>query len=141
VAGARGEIDQVREWRKRLGGTLFGLWPGAASALHMLPRALAEMPARMRHALAVAAAVAEVPGIRVTPEPPQTPMMHLLLSTRAETYAANAKRLAETDKLWMPSQAAETADPDVVVLELTVGSATLRHTPAFIAETCARLIA
>lgn len=141
VAGIETDIAQVREWRRRLGGTLFGLWPGAASALRMLPAALAEMPARMRHALSVAAALAEVPGIRVMPSPPQTPMMHLLLSTTGETYAANAKLLAETDKLWVSPRAAPTTDPDVVVLELTVGSATLRHSPEFIAQTLARLIA
>lgn len=141
VAGAGADIAQVKEWRKRLGGTLFGLWPGAASARRMLPAALAEMPARMSHALAIAAAVAEVPGIRVIPSPPQTPMMHLRLSTRGETYAANAKRLAETDKLWVSPQAAATDDPDVVMVELTVGSATLRHSPSFVANTYARLIA
>jgi threonine aldolase len=141
VAGDEAEVAQVKEWRRRLGGTLFGLWPGAASARRMLPVALAEMPARMRHALAVAAAVAEVPGVRVTPSPPQTPMMHLLLATSGENYAANAKRLAETDKLWVPARAAPTGDPDVVLLELTVGTATLRHSPAFVAGTCARLIA
>jgi len=141
VAGTEADVAQVKEWRRRLGGTLFGLWPGAASARRMLPTALAEMPARMEHALAIAAAVAEVPGIRVVPSPPHTPMMHLRLSTDGETYAANAKHLAETEKLWVSPRAAATDDPGVVLLELTVGSATLRHSPAFVAETYARLIA
>jgi len=140
VAGGEAEVAQVKEWRHRLGGTLYALWPGAASARRMLPGALAEMPARMEHALAIAAAVAEVPGIRVTPSPPQTPMMHLLLSMSAEAYAANARRLIAADKLWVNPNAAPTGDPDVVMVELTVGSATLRHSPAFVAGTFARLI-
>jgi threonine aldolase len=141
VAGAEADVAQVKEWRKRLGGTLFGLWPGAASARRMLPAALAEMPARMEHALAIAEALAEAPGIRVVPSPPQTPMMHLRLSTSGENYAANAKRFTETEKLWVSPRAAATDDPDVVMSELTVGSATLRHSPTFVAATFARLIA
>jgi len=75
------------------------------------------------------------------PSPPQTPMMHLRLSTSGENYAANAKRFTETEKLWVSPRAAATDDPDVVMLELTVGSATLRHSPTFVAATFARLIA
>jgi threonine aldolase len=139
LAGPKSEVAQVREWRGRLGGTLAYLWPGAASARQLLPGALAEMPERMRHALAVAAAFEPVPGIRVDPATPQTPMMHLLLSTTREAYAINARRLAETTRLWVSPHAATTEFPDVVRVELTVGRATLRHSPSFIAETYAQL--
>jgi threonine aldolase len=140
VAGSVDDVAQVKEWRRRLGGTLFGLWPAAASARNRLPGALAEMPARFEHAHAVAAALEAVPGIRVLPSPPQTPMMHIWLSTTAERYADNAKRLAETDKLWVLPRAAPTAMSDSVMVELTVGSATLRHNPEFIGETFSRLL-
>jgi threonine aldolase len=140
VAGSASDVAQVKEWRRRLGGTLFALWPGAASARHRLAGALAEMPARMEHAHAVAAALEAVPGIRVLPAPPQTPMMHIRLSTTVDKYAENAKRLAETDKLWVSPRAAPTAMAGTVVVELTIGSATLRHQPSFIAETFSRLL-
>jgi hypothetical protein len=81
-----------------------------------------------------------VPGIRVLPVPPQTPMMHIRLSTTVDKYAENAKRLAETDKLWVSPRAAPTAMAGTVVVELTIGSATLRHQPSFIAETFSRLL-
>lgn len=68
-------------------------------------------------------------------------MMHLRLSTNGDKYAANAKQLAETRRLWVSPRGAATADPDVVLIELTVGRATLRHSPAFVADTYARLIA
>jgi threonine aldolase len=139
VAGSEEHVAEVREWRKRLGGTLYALWPGAASARRMLPGALAEMPARMTHALAIAEAVAKVPGVRTVPAVPQTPMMHLLLDTTAERYAEQAERLAETDRFWVWPTAMGTGDPDVVRLELEVGRATLRHDPAFIASVLARL--
>src|SRR5438128_490806 len=31
LAGPADILAEVREWRRRMGGTLFGLWPGAAS--------------------------------------------------------------------------------------------------------------
>jgi threonine aldolase len=47
VAGSTEDVAEVREWRRRLGGTLHGLWPAAASALSLLPERLAEMPSRL----------------------------------------------------------------------------------------------
>jgi threonine aldolase len=141
VAGPEDVIRQVREWRRRLGGTLYGMWPGAASARNKISGALAEMPARMEHALAIAKAVTDVPGVRTVPAEPHAPMMHFLLSVSADRYAENAKELAEADKLWVWPTAMNTEDPDVVRLELSVGSATLRHDPSVIANVLARLIA
>jgi len=135
VAGPERDVAEVREWRHRLGGTLFGLWPAAASALHLLPQALAEMPARMEHARAIAEALRETPGVRVVPDPPQSPMMHLLLDTTAEAYAARARQLAEETQFWVWPLAMTTGDPRVVRVELGVGRATLRHKPSFIADT------
>jgi threonine aldolase len=141
VAGSESDIAQVKEWRQRLGGTLFGMWPNAASALGLLPGALADMPARLEYARAIAAALADVPTIRVLPDPPQTPMLHLLLSTTAEAYAAAAKRLAAESGFWVWPRAMATGDPEVVRCELSVGRATFRHKPAFIAEVLSSLTA
>jgi threonine aldolase len=140
VAGSADVVAQVREWRGRLGGTLFALWPNAASALHQLPLALAEMRARHAHASAIAAAVtALAAGIRVVPDPPQTPMMHFLLPVTPEAYRKNARRLTTETGLWVWPSAATTGDPGVVRVELTAGRATLRHDPEFIASVLARL--
>jgi threonine aldolase len=139
VAGSAGDVAQVREWRGRLGGTLFALWPAAASAFGLLDTALAEMPARLAHARAIAAALAQVPEVRVVPDPPQTPMMHLLFATTAERFQLNAKRISAETGLWVWPNAVETGDPEVVRCELTVGRATLRHKPETITEILAAL--
>src|SRR4051812_18885197 len=44
VAGSEEDVAQVREWRQRMGGTLYAMWPNAASALSLVDDALAEMP-------------------------------------------------------------------------------------------------
>ncbi|WP_067508148.1 low specificity L-threonine aldolase [Actinoplanes sp. TFC3] len=139
VAGPEQDIAQVREWRSRLGGTLFALWPAASSALARLDVTLEEMPARMRHARAIAEALQSVPEVRVLPDPPQTPMMHLLFATSADAFRATSRRLAEQTGLWLWPTASPTAEPGFVVTELTVGSATLRHKPEAIAEILSKL--
>jgi threonine aldolase len=140
VAGSVADVAEVREWRRRLGGTLYGLWPAAASALKLLPERLAEMPARLAHARAIATAVAELPGIQVLPDPPQTPMVHLLFRTTAERFAANSRKLAEQDGIWVWPDPMPTSDPAVVRCELSVGRATCQLTPDRIAEILGRLL-
>ena len=133
VAGPEDVVAQVREWRKRMGGTLYGLWPGAASALSCLAERLPRFSSYLEHARAIAAALTAVPGVTVVPDPPQVPMMHLLLRTTAERYTAAARRLAEQDGIWIAQTAGATADPGLVRLELSVGDATLGFAPAEVA--------
>jgi threonine aldolase len=129
AAGPEDVIAQVREWRRRMGGTLYGLWPGAASALSCLAERLPKFPAYLEHARAVAAALAGVPGVRVIPDPPQVPMMHLLLTASRDDYGKAARRLAEDSGIWTSPEPMATADPNVQRLELSVGDATLQFTP------------
>ncbi|WP_258372772.1 threonine aldolase family protein, partial [Modestobacter versicolor] len=123
LAGPADVVDEVREWRRRLGGTLFGLWPGAASALSCLRRRLPLFPGYLDRAREIASAVRDLPGVTVVPDPPQTPMLHLLLRTSADEFAAAARRLAEGG-LWTWERATPTADPGVQRVELPVGDAT-----------------
>ncbi len=141
VVGSQVVVDQVRDWRQRLGGTLFAMWPAAASALSSLPVRLAEMPARLEHARAIASALSEVEGVRVVPDPPQTPMMHLLFSATEGQFTANARRLAEEDGVWVWPSPMPTDDPGVVRCELSVGRATCRLEPREIAEILRSLLA
>jgi threonine aldolase len=124
LAGPADVVAEVREWRQRLGGTLFGLWPGAASALTCLRRRLPLMPAYLERAREVAAVLRDVPGVRVVPDPPQTPMLHLLLETTPDAFTAAARALAEGG-LWTWGQPQSTTDPSVVKVELSAGDATL----------------
>ncbi|TFV48969.1 beta-eliminating lyase-related protein [Blastococcus sp. TF02A_35] len=139
LAGPEDVVAEVREWRRRLGGTLFGMWPGAASALGCLRRRLPLMPAYLERAREVAAAVRDLPGVTVVPDPPQAPMLHLLLRTTPERFTATARRLATDESLWTWAQAARTGDPCTVRVELAVGDATLTLTVAEIRAAVAAL--
>jgi threonine aldolase len=124
LAGPEDVVAEVREWRGRMGGTLFGLWPGAASALSCLRRRLPRMPEYLDRARAIADAVRDLPGVTVVPDPPQAPMLHLLLRTSPECFAAAARTLAEKG-LWTWEKPMGTGDPGVQRVEFSVGDATM----------------
>ena len=141
VAGPADILAEVREWRQRMGGTLYGLWPAAASALTCLRRRLPLMPAYLSHAREIAAALRDVPGVRVVPDPPQAPMMHLLLATTADGFTAAARRLAAEQGIWTWPSAMATGDPGVQRVELSVGDATCELDPVRIRDVIAALAA
>jgi threonine aldolase len=140
VAGPADILAEVREWRHRMGGTLFGLWPNAASALSCLRQRLPLMPEYLSHAREIAATLRDVAGVRVVPDPPQVPMMHLLLTTTQERFAAAARRLAIERRIWTWPTAALTGDPAVQRVELAVGDATRSLSPAQVGDIIATLV-
>jgi threonine aldolase len=141
VAGPEDIAAEVREWRRRMGGTLHGLWPGAASARTCLARRLPRFPGYLDHARAIASALAGLPGVRVVPDPPQVPMMHLLLRTSSEAYGKAARDLATQRGVWVAPSSMATGDPAVQRIELSVGDATCELEPAEVREIIAALIA
>jgi threonine aldolase len=140
VAADEGFVAELREWRRRMGGTQFGLWPNAASALTLLRHRLPKLPGYLDHARAIAAAVREVPGVVVVPDPPQTSMLHLLLTATPEALEAGVRQLATEQGLWTFHRTMTTGDPAVQRVELSVGDATLRLEPAEVAKCMAVLI-
>ncbi|MGN6444467.1 threonine aldolase family protein [Amnibacterium sp.] len=140
LAGEEDVIAEVREWRKRLGGTLYGLWPAAASALSLLPKRLARMPEYLAHARAIAAALRDVDGVRVLPDPPQVPMMHVLLDAPADQVQAAVRRIAETRGIWTFRGIATTQDPGAQRVELSIGDATLGFSPDEVADLFRELV-
>lgn len=139
AAGPEDVIAQVRDWRKRMGGTMYGLWPNAASALSCLTGRLPKFPGYLQHARAIATALTAVTGVTVVPDPPQVPMMHLLLRVRKDDYAAAVRRLAAEQGIWLSPGSAPTADPAVQRVELSVGDATLEFAATEVAAIFAAL--
>ena len=82
-----------------------------------------------------------MPGVPIVPDPPQTPMLHLLLRTTAEDFTAAAVRLANDQGMWTWPESASTADPGTQRVELAVGDATLALRPGEVARIIADLAA
>ena len=140
LAGPDDVVDEVRAWRKRLGGTLFGLWPQAASAMAALDLRLSRMPDYVEHARAVAEVLADVDGVAVTPTPPVTPMMHLSVRTSAAAFVATATRLAADEGIWTWGNSVATDVPGWRKVELVVGDATLALSAEEVGALVARFV-
>ncbi len=129
VAGERDVIDEVSTWRTRHGGRLFGMWPYAASALTVLDRRLPLMGRYYRHAVAIGAALNDVPGVEVIPTKIQAPMMHLRLNVTLDDLRTRALDIARTDKVWTFARAFTSEGERRQRIEFTVGDATLKFSP------------
>ena len=90
----------MREWRRRMGGTLFGLWPGAASALSCLRRRLPLMPAYLERAREIADAVRDLPGRHRRPRSAADADAAPAAAHRARARSARRPRALAEDGLW-----------------------------------------
>ena len=122
LAGTADFIDEARIWRRRHGGTLIHLWPMAVSAMAGLDRHLPRIAEYHERAIEIAAMFAAIDGVRVSPDPPHTNMMHVFvdgdhdrLVERHETAAAEHGRV-----LFRTLHPTEV--PDCWAFEITVGS-------------------
>jgi threonine aldolase len=125
LLGEEDAIAEAREWRHRHGGTLYNLWPYAASDLAGLRLRLPKMAAYVDKAREVAAALRKIDGIEVVPDPPQTPMMHVFLRTTVDALNDGVRQLALNDHLWTFGHSSAADVPGYRVVELYAGDATL----------------
>lgn len=139
VAGPTDVVAEVSDWRTRHGGRLFEMWPYAASALTSLRSRLPLMPKYYEHALAIADAIADLPGVEVLPNPPQSPMMHLQLSVTSADLESRAVEIARRDKIWTFARPFSTVSPTLQRIEFTVGDATMDFTPTEVKDLIAAL--
>lgn len=129
LAGPEDVVAEVGEWRRRHGGTLFGLWPLAASDLNSLRTRFPRISAYRERALQIAEALRDLPGVEVVPDPPHTTMMHLLLHREAEPLRATVLRLAREEGIWTFWYLESTGCLGVQRVEVDVGDATLDFSP------------
>jgi threonine aldolase len=108
---------------------MFAMWPYAAAGLVGLRRRAPLMPRYVEYARAVCAELATIDGVTVVPDPPVTNMAHLYLRTSRDGFAAATRALAMEEKVWTWSHLGTADMPDRVVVELTVGDASLEWTP------------
>jgi threonine aldolase len=140
LAGPEDLIAEAKEWRLRHGGTLFAMWPYAASALASLHTRLPRMKAYRDHAIAVASALRDLDRVRVVPDPPHTSMFHLHLEVSAEAFESNVIEIAKDEGLWTWQSTFPSINPDWQVVELTVGDATLEFEAHEVRRIIERLI-
>lgn len=140
LAGEEDVIDEARLWRHRHGGTLWSLWPLAASALGALHKRLPLMPRYYEHALAIASALHDVDGLEIAPNPPQTPSMQLHMKTTEDHFFDTVRAIAKEEGIWTWSWLFTADTPSIRIVELAVGDATLEFTPDEVVDIVRRFV-
>ncbi len=125
LAGPEDVIAEARVWQRRHGGNLIHLYPYVLSAQKGLQERLPLMTAYHEKAVAIAAALEALPGVAVTPHPPQTHMMHIYLQAKQERLRESALALAEETGIWFLREPSLAQVPGTCWFELSVGDATL----------------
>ena len=140
LAADAGTIARAATWRHRLGGQPYALWPYAASALMALRTERPRMGERLDHLRAVAAAVRDVAGVEVVPDPPEAALCRLYLRTTAEAFDDAVRGIARDHGTWTWSRPMATERPDWVAVELHASANLQAFEPAEVAELVARFV-
>jgi threonine aldolase len=128
LAGPADFVAQARAWRHRYGGNLFQQFPMAVAALTGLQTILPQVPSYVEHARVVAAALAQLPGARVYPNPPHTHQFQLWLPHPAERLDEAALSLAEKQQTWFAYGWRDRPPTGLAVTEITVAEPALAVT-------------
>lgn len=123
LAGSKDFIEETRVWKMRLGGNLFTVFPYVLAALEGLHQHLPKMEAYVARARELAAALAEIPGVMIVPNPPQTNAFQMYLPAGGHALQQAAEKLAETEHLWLFGAFEETSIPSFTMAEITMGDA------------------
>ncbi len=141
LAGDAALIAEARVWQRRHGGSLVTLHPFVVSADLALDERLSRIPAYLQHARALAAALATVDGLEVVPDPPQTPLFHILLRGDRERLADAALSIAEQRKVFLFADPNPTTSPGWQRHEVLVGDSSLRLEPGEVRDLYAEILA
>jgi threonine aldolase len=141
LAGDAETIAESRVWLRRHGGNLVTMHPFVVAAETALDERLDRMSTYLAHARALAAALASVDGLEVVPDPPQTPMFHLLLRGEHEQLADAALSVAEELKVFLFAEPSPTTSPAWQRHEVMVGEVTLELEPAEVRDLYAEVLA
>lgn len=141
LAGPTDFIAAARVWQGRHGGTLWTAFPFVISAAEGLKHYLPRMPAYRERARGLAAALAQMPGIRAVPAPPQTNAFQLYLPASAKALDAAHLAQARDSGVWLFGRFAETMLPELTMAEINIGDAAGDLSDAEIVDLVGQLVA
>jgi threonine aldolase len=134
LAAEEDVVAEARIWQRRHGGNLVTQHPFVVAAERALDERLGRLPAHLDHARALAAELATVDGLEVVPDPPQTPLFHLLMRGDHDRLADAALSVAEERKVFLFADPSSTTSPSWQRHEVMVGEVTLELGPEELRE-------
>jgi threonine aldolase len=139
VAGPADVVDEARQWRTRMGGTLFSLHPYAVAGLRGLRLELPRMAEYHDRATELAKLLLDR-GIRVFPEPPHTNAFRIHVPRPAAEVDERVVTLMETERLALTPPFTDADVPGWAWTELTVGAVTMEWDPEEAADRLAHTL-
>jgi threonine aldolase len=140
LAGDGAFIAEARVWQRRHGGNVVTLHPFVVSAELALAERLSRMPAYLDRARALAAALETLDGLEVVPNPPQTPLFHVLLRGERERLAESALSVAEERMVFVFGDVSSTTSPSWQRHEVLVAEVTLQLEPSEVRDLYAEIL-
>ncbi|HEU5036579.1 MAG TPA: beta-eliminating lyase-related protein [Nocardioides sp.] len=132
VAGSADIADELRLWRRRMGGTLYRLTPYAVGALAGLRDLLPRMGEYVAWARSFAASLVEA-GFVVDPDPPHTNTFLVHAAGTADAVNERLLGLIERERVVPCAPWWDGAIPGFVTTEIAVTAPTLEFDPAVVA--------
>jgi threonine aldolase len=140
LIGGERFVSAARVWQTRHGGFLPSAPAEIVSARAGLRHHLPRMRLYVERALALAAVLDAVPGLRVVPSPPQTNAFQLYLPAAPAALDSAHQVLAQAERRWLFGRFAPTGRPDQAMAEISIGDAAEDWTDAEIAEAVTKLV-
>jgi len=138
LAGPEDFVAEALQWRRRLGGTLYGMTGYAASALAGLDAHLPRMAEYRDRAVEIAALLHER-GLRVTPDPPHTREFAVFAQAGHEALRERSLQLLEREHVIATRSWASADVPGWSWTEVSVGSATMQWSAQEVADAIAEV--
>jgi threonine aldolase len=124
LLGPEDFIAEARIWLRRHGGNLYQLMPYVVSAQLGFEKRIGRMESYSLRARQIAKAVSVVEGIKIRVTP-QSPLIHLLVTGTPEALTDARDRIALEDGFWLAGRFFPTEDPEISLMEVSVGDCAL----------------
>ena len=133
-------MAEARIWQRRHGGNLVQLYPYVLSARAGLRERLPRFAGYHEQAVRIAAALAQVDGVILKPDPPHAHMAHVYLRGDAEALLEASAELAREQSVAAFTWARRSPIPGYAMFEMTVGDGAADFTPDEIAGYFRRIL-
>jgi threonine aldolase len=140
LAGDANFIAQARHWQRRHGGNLIHLYPFVISARANLRDRLPRFPEYHQRAVAIAAALRDVEGVSLKPDPPQAHMAHVYLRGDLEALLNASAELAREERVALFAWLRPSGVPGYSMFEMSIGDGAAAFAPREIAGYFRRVI-
>ncbi len=140
LAGDAEFIAQARLWQRRHGGNLIHLYPFVLSARACLRERLPRFAEYHERALQIAAALRQVEGVALKPDPPHAHMAHVYLRGDLDALLDASAELAREERVTLFVWLRPSGVPGYAMFEMSIGDGADDFTPDEVADDMARVI-